>query len=617
MKKLVTLIVMLAAASFFEVQAETIVPGANQVWWGYLDVGSKLTGLGVKSPDTYNCAAFIPGNHAVAGGKSIQAVRFGLDASNVKDVKVWIASSLPTAINSSNCIQVVDVPQSELGSLKIDVALNSPYAIPSNGVYVGYSFTITSVQTSSDAYPIPTGGSDAPNTLLVKTDNAVPNWTDLYGNGYGKLYLEVLLEGEFADNSASISDFGPVYAKVGETGSAAIVLQNNGVSPLSSIDYTIITDGIESEAQHVELASPISFRESATVNVSVPAEKTQCVKNKTLVVSKVNNNANGNSNNKALFTLYSLSDIIDRNVVVEEFTGTGCGWCPRGLVGMEKLRKTFGDRFVGIGLHQYNSSDAMYISSKNYAPLSFSGAPSCRIDRGMEIDPYYGSNYDICEDFSTEMAIPGLGSVEVGGMFDEAFTKVNATASAKALFDGNYSLEFVLVADGLKGTSNAWSQANYYSQYSALELNEDLSIFGMGGTYGKSSIVGWTFNDVAIASSYDNNTNQVAQQTLTAGERKDFIYTLSLPTSKTTLMNALKKDQIYVIAILLDSDGEVVNAAKKKVEAYDATAIRSVSDSSVGESARYSLDGRQIHTPQRGLNIIRMSDGSIKKVIVK
>jgi hypothetical protein len=31
----------------------------------------------------------------------------------------------------------------------------------------------------------------------------------------------------------------------------------------------------------------------------------------------------------------------------------------------------------------------------------------------------------------------------------------------------------------------------------------------------------------------------------------------------------------------------------------------------------YSIDGKRIATPQRGLNIIKMSDGTTKKIIAK
>lgn len=37
----------------------------------------------------------------------------------------------------------------------------------------------------------------------------------------------------------------------------------------------------------------------------------------------------------------------------------------------------------------------------------------------------------------------------------------------------------------------------------------------------------------------------------------------------------------------------------------------------VGESSRHSLDGKNLSTPQKGINIIRMSDGTTKKIIVK
>ena len=34
-------------------------------------------------------------------------------------------------------------------------------------------------------------------------------------------------------------------------------------------------------------------------------------------------------------------------------------------------------------------------------------------------------------------------------------------------------------------------------------------------------------------------------------------------------------------------------------------------------AARYSLDGRRMEAPRRGVNIVRMSDGTVRKVLVK
>jgi hypothetical protein len=49
--------------------------------------------------------------------------------------------------------------------------------------------------------------------------------------------------------------------------------------------------------------------------------------------------------------------------------------------------------------------------------------------------------------------------------------------------------------------------------------------------------------------------------------------------------------------------------------AVTATGISQVSTDSTMTTAFFTVDGRQHAQMQRGLNIIRMSDGSIKKVI--
>ncbi|MCR5365742.1 MAG: hypothetical protein K6E67_06315 [Prevotella sp.] len=636
MKKFFTFMMVLAVASILNVQAQvlqrervampvvnnlhraSITPGANQGWWGYADNDSEMTGLGVNGADTYHCAIFIPGDHTVAGGKTIQAVRFGLVAPNASNTKVWIASQLPSSIDATNCLQVVDVPAADLGKVNIDVALTSPYTIPAEGVYVGYSFTITQVQYQADAYPIIVTGDDQANTLLLRTDNSVPSWSDLNGNGFGKLFLQVLLEGQFADNLVTPLSMGPVYGKIGDTATVDVQLLNNGITPISSFDYTITTDGVVSDAFRVTLESPIAFSSKGVVQISVPAEATQCVKQKTLTITKVNENANEAAEKSTQFTMYSLTQIIDRNVVVEQFTGTGCGWCPRGHVGMGKLRTTFGDRFIGIALHQYSqqSSDAMYIAKNSYASVTFGGAPSCRLDRGEVIDPYYGSANDICDDFAAEMAIPAMAAIDVRGYYNEEFTQVEAIANITSLFDEKYHLEFVLVADGLKGSGAGWNQANYYSSAYASQtgitkesLPDDLQfLFDEGATFNP------VFNDVAIASSYFMNSNLVSDLEMTAGASTSVNYTLSLP-SYSKLKDALQKDQLYVVALLVDQNGLIVNAAK--AQAADASSVSNVRSANTSVAARYTLDGRQISAPQHGINIVKMSDGTVKKVMVK
>lgn len=56
-----------------------------------------------------------------------------------------------------------------------------------------------------------------------------------------------------------------------------------------------------------------------------------------------------------------------------------------------------------------------------------------------------------------------------------------------------------------------------------------------------------------------------------------------------------------------------------ELKEFDPTSITSPLDTNVSGKVktRYTIDGRQIAAPQRGINILRMEDGSIRKVMVK
>jgi hypothetical protein len=613
MKKFFTLFIMLAVTMLSYGQT------GNQLWWGYVNGSEKTSGLGVQKADVYHCAIFIPGNHGIAGGKTIRSVRFGLTAPNATNCKVWLASSLPATVDKNSTLQMADVAATELGKQQIEVALPTAYVIPAEGVYVGYSFTISDVVYQADAYPILIAGTDQPNSLLIKTDNLVPEWSDMYGSGYGALYMQVLLEGEFADNTATPSITGEYYAQLGGSTQVDVSLLNNGASPLTSIDYTITTDGVAGAEQHLELESPIAFNNSGRATIEVAADAEAGSKTKTLTVTKVNGQANNAPVTTSDFTLITLEKLIARNVAVEQFTGTGCGWCPRGHVGMAKMREAFGDRFIGIAIHQYSnqSSDAMYLAPSKYANHGLNGAPSCRLNRGESMDPYYGSGEDVLYDMQQALAVPALAEVSVSGVMDTNKTKIDAKATLTPLIAGNYTLEFVAVADGLTGTGTGWQQTNYYSSQYASQtgitkssLPEDLQyLFDLRGTFTG------TFNDVAIASSYVSSKNQVEKLTLTANEEQEVSYTITMPTY-TKLKNALKDDQIYVVALLVDAQGKIVQAAKQQVSIADPTGIEDVKSMADAQPTDvYTLDGRKSSNAQRGLQIVRLSDGRTVKVV--
>ena len=89
-----------------------------------------------------------------------------------------------------------------------------------------------------------------------------------------------------------------------------------------------------------------------------------------------------------------------------------------------------------------------------------------------------------------------------------------------------------------------------------------------------------------------------------------------MPT-KTVLKKVLKHDQVYVVALLLDKKtGAIVNAGRARVTG--STGIEDVTTGSEATVvARYNVNGVQIAAPVKGINIVKMSDGTTRKVLVK
>ena len=71
-----------------------------------------------------------------------------------------------------------------------------------------------------------------------------------------------------------------------------------------------------------------------------------------------------------------------------------------------------------------------------------------------------------------------------------------------------------------------------------------------------------------------------------------------------------------VITIQVNSNGKLAETTVS-VTIAEATGISGVDAEGATEVSRFTLDGKKLDAPQRGINIVRMSDGTIKKVIVK
>ena len=78
-----------------------------------------------------------------------------------------------------------------------------------------------------------------------------------------------------------------------------------------------------------------------------------------------------------------------------------------------------------------------------------------------------------------------------------------------------------------------------------------------------------------------------------------------------------KKAGNTTITLKANSNG-IIATTTLYVKVDEPTGINNVENASdIYEVARYTVDGKRIAAPQKGVNIVRMSDGSTRKVVVK
>ena len=596
-----TALLLLAAG----VQARIITPAKNQVWWGYFSENDFSTAdltIGTGKAMTLMAAIYVPANHEQLGNANIIAARVYL-ASNVvstlSGLKIWVSKTLPQKASDA------DVVISTLGTLTAganDFKLRSPYAVNNEGFYIGYSVK------STTGYFIRSGGKDAPNAFLVGNPEEGMAWTDLNGNGLGKLAFQILVQdGNFQDNCVTVDDFEQNVVVQGQQVNVPIKITNQGANDVSSISYTIGTEGGSTTEEKTVSVGPLALNGFTTLNIPFASDEQARKLQKTFTVTQVNGNPNTAKKSSGQGFLISVKKKQSVTPVIEEFTGTWCGWCPRGIVGMDKVHEAYGDQVVQIAAH---SGDIMAISE--YQPVINTyteGYPNSITDRRYVADPSYST---LVAALNKAFARVAQGSIDLQAEWSSNFkTKVVFNTTTRFSYnddDGQYGIAYLLVEDGLTGTGSNWSQTNYYSGQT---VGGDMTWWCQAA----STVTGITYNHVVVAGwEALNGVNGSVNPTIVADEEQEYSYSASI-SGKSLIQD---KTKLKAVVLLIDrATGMIVNAAQSAIADF-GTAVSTVQGAEKNAQRDvYDLSGRKLSVSQKGINIIRMNDGTVKKVLMK
>ena len=599
----------------------------------------------------YDCAIFVPGIYA---GNKISEIGFYIvDKSAVSNVSYWIAESLPASASSSTCAVYSTVTVSDdLLTTRYPTVGTADYTIPAEGCYVGYSFT-ANPQSQYGYYCMAFDGmGDIEGGAFA---NMGTGWQDMYGQGFGNLLTLVLMSGDnFFGNAASLSTTSfSTTAAIDGTGNVRLTLMNYGLNPIKSLSYTVkdVTTGTTSAEQTADV-DDIAFCQNSGITLSLSGDAVTGSADKEITITKINGATNeyADAVTKAEGSVFTVTRSVPRKVVVEELTATGCHACPRGYAGMKALTETYPDDFIGIAAHgSVNYYDPMETTAYDAFTTKLTqlygyngwGYPSAYVNRNgnyLIYDPYYGSSSStplgILDDVD---AMRGNAQAEItlSPQWNEDQTAINMNTDVTFLYDDDddaFAVSYVLVADGLQGSESYWWQYNglhygygngqtgepYLDEW--LTKGEPDNLLGQTDIFVKDMV----YDHVALASVNLMGTKTTFPAPVVKEQKLNDVASIDVSNGIQGyfLKNELIQDKskLKVVAMLINTKtGEIVNADEKEIAAYDPTGIETVTSEKEDavEVARYALDGSKLSQPAKGVNIVKMSDGTTKKVIVK
>lgn len=576
---------------------------ANQRWLGYYNSDALTeTHKGMGLPD-------YPGENKVAiclseeilkpyVGKNIVGMRFGL-TEEIGNSSVSLFKQGGSA--PGEVCRTADVQNGAVGWN--EVKFDEPYTIQAGEVlYAGYSYTQLSNKKDYKSFPFSAVEEGLENQSLwvyCKIGNNA-GWNE-FGMGGANMSIQVLVEGDFAEYAVLPEDFGTLKGAKNKDLAVAVKFMNNSKEAVSSLGYVVSVDGVAGSEQSVDVSPTVGVGGYGTFKANVPCGNTEGLKEVKVEVTKVNGHKNGASSTVANGKISIADKMYERNVCIEEFTTEKCGNCPR-VAGFlhTYLEEADPTRVFAVCHHAGFYTDWLTKACDNKLLYLFndggsSYAPAMMFNREPAFDSQYAAgqkdNVTIPNSAAEIKAIANSfldetmadAKLDMTLTYDEGESKVVIVVtgeSNKGYDTENALLTVYLTEDNVKA-KNQSGASKFYHQHVIRDYNSN---------WGDPL----TWNDNKFSATYEFDVDE-----------------------------AWKKDDLKVVAFLNKHntknrlDNRIENVTGKDL-IEKPTAIESVgsADNAV-EVARYNAAGQRINGKQKGLNIVKLSNGTTLKVVVK
>ena len=594
----------------------TLSAVASEVEFSYNATGMDPTGYGFKKEQTYDVGIALNSPQMI--GKEIVSLSVPVfDTDYLSAPSVWLSKEL-TASKGSDSKFTPDIASYDVAFSEgmITFAFPEAYTIPEEGVFIGYSFTVSGLPEGVSINPIAVADGNIPGGLWLHSTVTQKRWADLSVRNNIVSDISVTLKGDFLQNAAAISsNSGHIYAAKGEESEVEVTIENWGDKEIASFDYVYSLDGSDVEGKYVfntPIPSSLGSKATATLEIIPLNEIGEYTYD--LRLTKVNGVDNEYESSPVSLPLTVQPFLAVYRPLMEEYTGFNCGWCPKGYVMLEQMKLYYGDQFVALSYHTYGLDGLTFVEE---GPLRPSGFPSAAFNRGSQIgiedaEALWKKNYRNNTTADVEVTLEWT---------DEAHTKLTAKARTRFVSDvteSPYVFSIALVGDGL--SNEAWAQNNSYDDYEATgEYTGPYWDLFIGNP---SPVKGLTYNDVVLHYTDFNGIAGSLPSEINAEQWYEYSYEFDIASIRNWAGEDVVNDfnKTRAIAIVIDSKTrKPVNCCSSiypdgTVPSHSG--IKAVDDEAapVIESVYYDLQGHRVINPAKGLfiQVDRLSDGTAK-----
>ena len=352
-------------------------------------------------------------------------------------------------------------------------------------------------------------------------------------------------------------------------------VRNRSMRTVRQITLDPYVDGVQQKPITIDTYLPTNWEDNVTIDLPELAGRNH---NMTFNVTDIDGKPDAVPFNSWGEVNYSLNPAtyFPRKIVMEEATGTWCGWCPRGMATIEQMSKKYPDNFIAIAIHK----DTEMQVDKSYKPFldMVPEYPSARINRKDWRSPWPFDLEDIMDKgeakVTTQARCLSAKEVEVESETVFGFSDNGTT---------EYRLAYVVTEDNV----GPYMQANVYSDPTAVDNPDDL----MNWWRHQSSPVEVMFNEVARAIYSYDGVEGLLPKAVTEGETYKTKYTLTMPD------NVSNMDNVKIVTLLLDTrTGEILNADRCQLTDIPDTGISNITADNVKRHDIYNSLGMKVGT---------------------